>query len=484
MPKPKAIFKPHKYQETAIAFSLNNPYTGLFLDPGLGKTPTSLSVIKAMKMLGKIKGVLVIAPLRVCYSVWPKEIQKWKNFEKLSIGIVHGPKKKEVLNEEHDIYIINPEGVKWLLTEGLHNQRNWPFDMLIIDESTKFKSVKAKRLRYLKQKLYKFKYRMILTGTPAPRSLMDIFAQIQILDEGKTFGKVLGKFQSKYFDQCGFKGTQFKLKEDADKTIYKKVAPYILRMSAEEYLDMPELVFNEVYVDLPKEARRVYNELEKELFTEIYNWETENHDEVRASNASVLYGKCQQVANGAIYKDQDLLEKKVSAKDRGYIDIHNSKIDALKEITDELYGKPALVSFNFHHDLEKLKIAFGGRSKKIPYIGSGVSGKEGDKLVDKWNKGEIPIFFGHPASMGHGLNMQDAGNDVVFYSMTDDFENFEQFYRRVYRQGVKGNQVRVHLLIARDTVDELIWARLKQKDKAQQGLLDALRDYRIKKLGA
>lgn len=471
-------FKPHQYQKHAIKFGLKRKNYGLFMDPGLGKTPTSLSIIKSKKSMNQIKGVLVIAPLRVCYSVWPKEVKKWSNFRFMSVGILHGANKSKVLKEKHDIYMINPEGVKWLLTQGLHNQRDWPFDFLIVDESTKFKNVKAKRLRYLKQKLYKFKYRSILTGTPAPRSLMDIFAQIQILDEGKTFGKVVGKFENKYFDKCGYQGRQLRLKEGADKHIYKKVAPYVLRMSAEEYLDMPELVFNEVRVELPKEARRIYDELEKELFAEIgYD------DEIKATNASVLYGKCQQVANGAVYKDQDPLGPVLSTKQRGFHDIHNAKLEALKDIVDELYGKQMLISYNFQHDLEKLKVTFGGKKKEIPYIGSGVDAKYADKLVDKWNNGKIPLFFGHPASMGHGLNMQNGGNDVAFFSLTDDFENFEQFYRRVYRQGIQGNQVRVHLIIAENTVDELIWKRLKLKDTTQGGFLDALREYRIRKLG-
>lgn len=471
-------FKPHQYQKEAIKFALKRKNYGLFMDPGLGKTPTSLSIIKSKKLMGQIKGVLVIAPLRVCYSVWPKEVKKWSNFRSMSVGILHGAKKSQVLKEKHDIYMINPEGVKWLLTQGLHNQRNWPFDFLIVDESTKFKNVKAKRLRYLKTKLYKFKYRSILTGTPAPRSLMDVFAQIQILDDGKTFGKVVGKFESKYFDKCGFQGRQLRLKDGADEHIYKKVAPYVLRMSAEEYLDMPELIFNEVRVELPKEARRIYNELEKELFAEIgYD------DEIKATNSSVLYGKCQQVANGAVYKDQDPLGPILSTRERGFHDIHDAKIEALKDIVSELYGKQALISYNFQHDLEKLKVAFGGKKKEVPYIGSGVDAAYGDKLVDKWNNGEIPLFFGHPASMGHGLNMQNGGNDVVFFSLTDDFENFEQFYRRVYRQGIQGKQVRVHLIIAENTVDEVIWLRLKSKNENQQGLLEALREYRIRKLG-
>ena len=475
------VFKPHGYQKVAIKFALDNPYYGHLLDPGLGKTPTNLSVIKLLQSMGKINSALVIAPLRVCHSVWPKEAKKWKNFQHLSVGILHGPNKNNVLQEKHDIYMINPEGIKWLLTDGLHNKRNWPFDMLIIDESTKFKNPRAKRLRYLKTKLGKFKRRGILTGTPAPRSLIDLFAQIQILDEGKTFGKILGAFESRYFDPCGFKGKELKLKGGAEKAIYKKAAPYLLRMSAEEYLDMPELVINKVFVELPKDARRVYEELEKELFADIFS--NDGNDEISAVNASALYGKCHQVANGAVYKDQDPLAPPKSAKERGFHDLHNAKIDALREITDELAGKPALIAYNFNHDLEKLRHEFGGRAKKIPYIGSGVSGPEGDKLVDKWNAGKIDKFFGHPASMGHGLNMQDAGNDVIFFSLCDDFENYEQFYRRVYRQGVKGKQVRVHLILAKDTVDEVIFNRIVKKDKTQKGFLDAMRDYRIKKLG-
>lgn len=468
-------YTPHSYQREAIAFGIQNECFGLFLDPGLGKTSVTCSIIKQLLMLKKIKGALIIAPLRVTYSVWPAEIQKWAQFNKLSVGILHGPKKKSVLEEDHDLYVINPEGVKWLLTQGLHRKSNWPFDMLVIDESTKFKNPDAKRLRYIKKKLYKFKRRGILTGTPSPRSLLDLYGQMLILDEGKTFGSRIGQFKERYFYKTGYQGYQLELKPGAEKSIYKKIAPYVLRMSAEDHLDMPEKVFNEIWVDLPKDAREKYDEFEKELFMEIDN------DEVNAINNSVLYGKCQQIANGGIYKDQDVLEKKVSAKLRGFHQVHDAKTKALRELVDELRGKPILVSYNFHHDLVRLQQEFGTAKKKVPHIGSGVSGKEGDKIAKMWNSGKIDKLFGHPASMGHGLNIQNQGNDVAFYSLTDDFENFEQFYRRIYRQGVKGSQVRIHLIMARGTVDEAIWAKLQKKDEKQQSLLHYLKRYRERK---
>lgn len=426
-------------------------------------------------MLNKIKGALIVAPLRVTYSVWPAEAKKWKQFNHLSVGILHGSKKEQVLAEQHDIYVINPEGVKWLFTKGLHRKSKWPFDMLVIDESTKFRNPDAKRLRYMKKKLYKFKRRGILTGTPRPRSLLDLYGQMLILDEGKTFGSRVGHYKERYFYNTGYKGYQLEIKPGAEKSIYKKIAPYVLRMSAEDHLDMPEKIFNPIWVDLPKEARAKYDEFEKELFMEIDN------DEINAINNSVLYGKCQQIANGGIYKDQDPLEKKLTAKQRGWHTVHTAKTDALRELVDELRGKPILVAYNFHHDLDRLQKEFGTAKKKVPYIGSGVSGTEGDKIAQMWNAGKIDMLFGHPASMGHGLNIQNQGNDVAFYSLTDDFENFEQFYRRIYRQGVKGSQVRIHLIMARDTVDEAIWAKLQKKDDNQQSLLHYLKQYRNKK---
>lgn len=469
------IFVPHEYQKTAIAFGIEKACFGLFLDPGLGKTSITCSVIKQLLRLKKIKGVLVIAPLRVTYSVWPAEIKKWKQFNGLSVGILHGPMKQKVLKEKHDVYVINPEGVKWLLTQGLHRKSNWAFDMLVIDESTKFKNPDAKRLRYLKRKLHKFKRRAILTGTPSPNSLIDLYGQLLILDEGKTFGTRIGQFKERYFYKTGFKGYQLELKPGAEKSIYKRIAPYVLRMSAEDHLDMPDLVFNEVWVDLPKDAREKYDEFEKELFMEIDN------DEINAINNSVLYGKCRQLANGGIYKDQDPLEKKVSAKLRGWFNVHSAKTQALREIVDELRGKPILVAYNFHHDLDRLQKEFGTEKKKIPFIGSGVSGKEGDRIAKQWNTGKIDKLFGHPASIAHGLNIQEQGNDVAFYSLTDDFENFEQFYRRIYRQGVKGSQVRIHLIMTRNTVDEAVWEKLQKKDEKQQSLLNYLKRYRERK---
>lgn len=468
-------YQPHNYQKTAISFGLSRKCFGLFLDPGLGKTSITLAIIKQLLALKKTKGFLIVAPLRVTYSVWPNEIKKWSQFENLSIGILHGKNRNEVLNQKHDIYVINPEGLKWLFTQGLHRKSNWPFDGLTIDESTKFKNPDAKRLRYLKKKIYKFQYRFILTGTPAPRSLLDLYGQMLILDEGKTFGTTIGQYEERYFYKTGYKGYQKELKPGAEKSIYKKIAPFVLRMSAEDHLDMPKKIFNEIWVDLPDEAKEIYNEFEKELFIEIEN------DEINAINNSVLYGKCHQIANGGIYKDQDPLEKKVSAKLRGWIDIHSAKTDALRELIDELRGKPILVAYNFQHDLDRLQKAFGTEKKKVPFIGSGVSGTEGEKIAQMWNYGKIDKLFGHPASMGHGLNIQNQGNDVAFYSLTDDFENFEQFYRRIYRQGVKGDQVRIHLIMARNTIDEAIWEKLQKKDDRQQSLLHYLKKYREKK---
>ena len=472
------VWKPHCYQRTAISFLLSNPKSGLFLDPGLGKTSTSLSAIKILKAAGEIKAVLMIAPLRVTYSVWPSEITKWSNFQGITHTILHDKTKKSLWGPKKDIYLINPEGLKWLheeLLSGLKQGKKCPFDTLWIDESTKFKSHESSRFGYVCDMLPLFKRRHIMTGTPSPKSLLDLWSQAYILDEGDSLGHNFHRFRATHFESNDWDKYSWNIKDFAADKIHDLIAPLVLEMSAEDHLDMPDLIFNDIYVELPTKAMKYYKQMEKEFFIELDGLEAS------AEAAAQVSMKCHQIANGQVYEDvpDDLDDTEIRAfkRTRKTIFVHKAKIEALADLIDELNGKPILIAYNFKHDLEALRKLLG---KNIPYIGSGVTPVKSKQIENDWNAGKIPVLLGHPASMGHGLNLQDSGNDVCWFSETWNLEEYEQFYRRVYRQGVKGNTVRVHHLIAKDTVDEAMMMRLGERSKDQQDLRSALKAYRAR----
>lgn len=448
-------WKPHHYQERAMEFLVENAEAGLFLSPGLGKTSVTLGAFKALRAAGFVNKMLVIAPLRPCYSVWPREVKKWAQFNDLSVGVLHGPKKDKILQEDHDIYTINPEGLRWLFGKM---RGTIPFEMLVIDESSKFKAVNTQRFKTLKPHLPKFRRRYILTGSPAANSLLDLFGQIYVMDLGKTFGPYITHYRNRFFHQTGFGGYDWALKPGADKEIYDHIAPRVLRMSAEDYLEMPPLIIEDIEIELPPKARAMYDQLENALRLDF------KEGRVVAANAAVASMKCRQIANGGIYLD---------GAERSWQQIHDAKTEALSDLIEELEGQPALIAYSFHHDLDRLKKALG---KDTPHIGGGVSGKVSDAICERWNKGELRALIGHPQSMGHGLNLQEAGRAVIWYSLDWSLENYEQFIQRVYRQGQK-ERVFVYRIIAKNTVDEAVVKALTRKDKTQNALFNALKDY-------
>jgi len=443
-------WKAHKYQLRAVAKGITHKYLAYFLDPGLGKTSIILQLFKILQAIGLVKAMIVIAPLRPCYLVWPKEVKKWSNFNHLSVTVLHSEWKvpREIsIKEKHDIYVINPEGLPWLIAQLKGKRKvNWPFDMLVVDESTKFKNMSSLRFRNLRWMLGAFKRRYILTGTPIPNGLRNIQGQMAIVDQGQTFGTVKSYFYHDYFKRIGRPEWNNWIPKDkaAEKKIYKKCAPFVMRMKAADYLELPEKIINPIRIKLPRKAQKYYNEMEKELFTLI---ET---DELNASTTGVARGKCHQIANGCIYKDEDPLAPK--QKKREFVIVHEKKLDALEDLIEELDEKPLLIGYNFKHDLIQLQKRFKG----IKNIGSGVSMNEVVKIEKDWNKGKIPLLAAYPGSAALGLNLQEVGQDVFFYSLIDDFENYDQFILRVLRQGNDREFVRVHQCIAEDTVDEAI----------------------------
>ena len=476
--KPSPVkWTPHSGQRRGMKFLLEHASAGLFADPGVGKTSTVFGAFKFLKKRGLAEKMLVVAPLRPCYLVWPKEQEKWIDFAGLKVVVLHGPKKDKLLEEEADVYVINPEGLDWLLdatktktlkgkvsvTADIKRFREFGFDTLVVDELSKFKHPQSGRHKALKAVLHTFARRWGLTGTPAANGLMDLFGECYILDTGRTFGPFITHFRNKYFVPS-MDGFNWNLRRGAEEEIYERMAPLVLRLSADDYVEMPTEVNNIIKFDLPAEARKIYRELEEDMFTTL------DGKNITAANGGVATIKCRQVANGGLYvQDAPSLIKKEGPRE--WIDIHDIKGELLEDLVDELQGSPLLVAYEFQHDLERLQRRFG---KDTPRIGAGVSAKTADVIERRWNKGELPILFGQPQSMGHGLNFQGAGHHVAWHSMTYDFDVYDQFNRRVRRQGNKNKRVFIHHFLARDTVDEIMHFVLRSKDHTQRHLLDAL----------
>lgn len=453
------FWQPHEYQKEAVKFLITHGSGSLWLDPGLGKTAIVLEAFRILKHKGLAKKMLVVAPLRPVYGVWPKEVDKWEQFANYSVGILHGGGKDKVINKNHDIYVINFEGLRWLA--GKLNGKTWPFEILVIDEISYMKNTQTQRFKTLKPLLNNFDRRWGLTGSPAPNSLLDIFGPQYIIDQGATFGPFISKFRTDYFYPSGYGGYEWKLLPDGEQRIYEKLGDKVLRMAALDHLDLPELAYNDIRIDLPEGARAIYEDFEKKLTIEL---ETGN---VTAVNAAVAVMKGQQIANGGSYLDQDGTNAA-----RKTIHIHDAKTEAVLDLVEELSGQPCVIGYHFQHDLERLQAAF----PEAPVIGSGVVGKALEGITTQWNAGEVPVLLAHPMSAGHGLNLQGAGHAVIWYSLTWSLEIYEQFIRRLWRQGQK-NHIMVHHIIARNTVDEAIMLAIQRKDKTQQNLLNAVRDY-------
>ena len=323
------------------------------------------------------------------------------------------------------------------------------------------KNTQTQRFKTIKPLLDKFDRRWGLTGSPAPNSLLDIFGPQLILDQGATFGPYISRFRTEYFYPSGYGGYEWKLQSDGEARIHAALAGKVLRMAALDHLDLPELTYNDILVDLPPNARKLYDAFENNLTVEL------NSGNVTAVNAAVAVMKGQQIANGGSYLDDD-----GSGNARISTHLHDAKTEAVLDLVEELSGQPCIIGYHFAHDLERLKAAF----PSAPVIGSGVIGNKLDTIIDDWNSGKIPILLAHPMSAGHGLNLQGTGHAVIWYSLTWSLEVYEQFIRRLWRQGQK-NHIVVHHIMAKDTVDEAIMMAIRRKDKTQQTLLTAVRDY-------
>jgi len=438
------------YQEEASEFLLDNKGAALFLSPGLGKTLITLQTLSRLRLRG-LGRTLVIAPIRVIYNVWPQELKKW-DFN-MTCSILHGAKKTEALKGSADIHLINPEGLKWLFNQELPE-----YDVLVVDESSMFKNPSSKRFKMMKKELKRFKRRYILTGTPTPRSLQDLWSQVYILDKGERLGQYITHYREAYFYPIR-RGEYFDwgLIPGMDKIIHAKIAPIAYRIDEADHIDLPELLFNDIEVELPKAIQKFYKGIEKDLWAEL---DGKDHF---ADTAAGAYLKCCQVASGAMYTDE------------GVQVIHNEKVEALKELVGELNGKPLLVAYRFKHELDRLREVF----PEARAIHGGSTQAEDTETILQWNTGKCVLLLAQAQTISHGLNLQEGKcADVVWFSLTDDFEVYEQLYRRIYRSGNKANKVRVHHIVARNTVDRAIQKRLCAKNDRQVSLFEALKEYR------
>lgn len=461
---------PHHYQDNAVKFGLEHGAAGFFLDPGMGKTWVIYMIFKILQNAGLVNRMLVVPPLRVAYSVWTRERDKWDEFHELGVGILHGPKKQKILEQWDPVQVINPEGLGWLFHEA--RRWEWPWDMLVLDESTKFKNVNSQRFKILSPMLPRFKRRYILTGSPAPNGLLDLFGQIYCLDLGNALSPFITKYRRSYFLDVNkavrdeglndsFTPPVYVPRADAMEKIYQKIGPLVLRLDAKDYLKLEPYIPNTVEVELPPAARTTYNQMERLLITNVLQG-GENHT-VTAVSAATASQKCRQIANGGLYTDP---AEKIAA------DLHEAKLDAVCDIVEELNGKPCIIAYEFHHDLRRLQARFPG----APYLGGGVTAARQAQVEDAWNAGLVPVLLAQPQSVAHGLNLQGVGAAVIWHSLTFNLENYEQLIRRVWRQG-QTERIVVHHVVAKDTVDEAIMASIAGKDRTQQALLLNLKNY-------
>lgn len=461
-------YVPHNYQLHAEEHVIEHAGAGILMDMGLGKTVVMLTAISKLIECGEVRKVLVIGPKNVAEHVWTGEVEKWDHLKGITVSKVLGKEKqrKEALKAKADIYIINRENVVWLIA---HLGGAFPFDMLVVDESSSFKNPSAARFKALRVVLPKIKRNVIMTGTPVPNGLLDLWPQIYILDRGKRLGETFTSYRNKYFkpgDRNGYiiydyelkgkeKETRDLLGEDIyQKEIYEKIGDICISMKSEDWLELPERIDRIVPVHLSSKVRQQYEDFECEQVLAL-----EDVEHISAVNAAALTNKLLQFSNGAVYDDTGK-----------WHEVHTAKLEALEEIIESANGQPVLVLYSFIHDRERIM----SRLKRYKPVEIRTKGS-----VDKWNRKEIPILLGHPASMGHGLNLQAGGNIIVWFSVPWSLELYQQANKRLHRQG-QTQSVIIHHLVCPGTMDEDVLRAQDTKARSQEALLQAVK-ARIKK---
>lgn len=440
-------YSPHNYQQYAQDFILEHPVSCLMLDMGLGKTVITLTALWELALdRFDVSRILVIAPKRVAEDTWPRELEKWEHLSGLTASLVLGSREQReaALRKNAFLYIINRENVCWLV----ENHR-WDFDMVVVDELSSFKSNRAERFKALK-KVRPCVSRVVgLTGTPAPNSLLDLWPQIYLLDMGQRLGRFVGGFRDRFFlpDKRNREIIySYKPKEGAEDAIYRQISDICISMKAVDYLDMPERIDNRVEVFMNAAEQKKYEDFERDMILELHG------ETLDAVNAAALSGKLLQMANGAVY-----------GEDHKVLQVHDRKLDALEDLVEAANGKPLLVAYWYKHDLQRIRARF----KNARCIDT-------QKDIADWNAGKIPLALIHPASAGHGLNLQDGGCTIVWFGLTWSLELYQQLNARLWRQGQKQTVV-IHHIITAGTHDEDVMAALEKKDMRQSALIDAVR---------
>lgn len=442
-------YKAHEYQKLAIEHVMDNPRSGLFLDMGLGKGSITLSAIVRLFDNFEISKVLVIGPKLVAEQTWPAEISKWDHTKHLTVSkIVGSPNQRlKALQKPADIYTVSRDNVAWLVE--VLNRGGWDFDFLVIDELSSFKNAASQRFKALKKVCYLSDRCVGLTGTPAPNSLMDLWSQLYLLDQGQRLGKTITAYREAYFSK-NYSGFGYAIKKQYESLIHSKINDICISMTALDHLDMPERM--DIFKEINLSRFDQYLEFKRQEVLRL-----EEGKDITPVNAAALYSKLLQFANGAVYD-----------ADKNYHIVDNTKLDLLEEMVEELQGEPLLVFYSFQSDKERIL----ARIKKAVAMPS----KGGAEMIDKWNRKEIQVLIAHPASIGHGLNMQDGGRYMAWFGLPWSLELYQQAVKRLDRQGQKFS-VMNNMLIAKGTVEEVVKQKLADKTVTQDDLMTALKSY-------
>lgn len=447
-------YNPHNYQSYATEFIESHNESAILLSMGLGKTIITLTAINDLLFDSfDVRKVLIIAPLRVAKTTWKDEIQKWEHLSLLQYSIVVGTEQERLaaLKTKADIYIINRENVQWLVEES---GCDFTFDMIVIDELSSFKNGKSKRFQSL-MKVRPLAKRIVgLTGTPASNGLMDLWSEYKLLDYGKRLGRFITHYRNNYFTPDRRNGAivySYKPLPFAEEVIYDKISNITISMTSTDYLQMPDLIKNEVRVEMSEDELAKYKELQEELVLSL------GDEDISASSAGVLSNKLSQMANGAIYNEDHIP-----------VEIHERKLDALEDLIEQAYGRPVLVAYWFKHDLERI-------TKRLKELGIPYEEIKTESAIRRWNEGKVQVGLIHPASAGHGLNLQNGGSTLIWFGLTWSLELYEQTNARLYRQGQKSDTVVIEHIITKGTIDEEILKALERKDCVQTSLINAVK---------
>ena len=447
-------FIPHDYQKYAIEYIKKHPVSAVLLDMGLGKTSITLTALNDLLFDSfDAHKVLIVAPLRVARNTWPSEVTKWQHLSDLTISVVVGTaeERKAALEKQADLYVINRENIQWLIEQSGYS---FDFDTVVIDELSSFKNHQSKRFKALMKVRPRVKRIIGLTGTPSSNGLMDLFAEYRLLDMGERLGRFIGQYRSAYFKPDRVNGPivySYKPLPGAEEQIYRKISDITISMKSTDHLKMPELVESRCEVYLSDEEKKRYEELKQDLILQL------PEGEITAANAAALSGKLCQLANGAIYSD-----------DQSVIQVHDRKLDALEDLIEAANGKPILVAYWFKHDLERIRKRLDSLKTAYAIISSPGS-------IEMWNRSEFAVGLIHPASAGHGLNLQEGGSTLVWFGLTWSLELYQQTNARLWRQGQQAGTVVIQHIITKGTIDERIMKALQQKDHTQSALIDAVK---------